>query len=60
MGTQNGFRRTDFTQFFLYIRSKRMDGEKPPKIKTIKLNRLLKNLKSKTFCLENKSLFRIV
>ena len=42
MGTVNVFRRTDFTQIFLCIRSKRMDGEKPSNIKTIKLNRLLK------------------
>jgi len=37
------FRQIEFAQFFLCIRSKRMDGEKPSKIKTIKLNRLLKN-----------------
>ena len=37
MGIENGFRLNEFTQFFLCIRSKRMDGEKPSKIKTIKL-----------------------
>jgi hypothetical protein len=46
MGTENGFRRTDFTQIFLCIRSKRMEGEKPSKIETIKLNSLLETIKN--------------
>jgi hypothetical protein len=37
-----------------------MDGEKPSKIKTIKLNRLLETNKNKSFWLKIKSLFRIV
>jgi hypothetical protein len=46
LGIENGFKWDEFTPNFLCIRSKRMEGEKPSKIKTIKLIRLLVNRKN--------------
>jgi hypothetical protein len=51
MGIENVFKLDEFTEIFLCIRSKRMNGEKPSKIKTIKLNRLLETPKKYLFYL---------
>lgn len=60
MGIENGLRLIELTPIFLCTRSKRMNGEKPLKIETIKLNILLKSMSIKSFQLRIKGLFRIV
>jgi hypothetical protein len=60
MGIENGFKLDEFTEIFLCIRSKRMNGEKPSKIKTIKWNRLLAPNKNYLFYPIKYALFRIV